>query len=130
MTGLGGEVPKTDLVAKLAPTSISELYTFGSNYADVFSVKGSDVGAQGSSGGPIVNDEGDVIGMIATRGDDEVDGAGSLRAITLSHVNRTIEEETGFTLSQNLSGDLPYRAQVFANTMTPFLVSILEENRN
>ena len=129
-TNLLSNGPKTDLVAKLAPTSISELYTFGSNYADVFSVKGSDVGAQGSSGGPIVNDKGEVIGMIATRGDDEVDGTGSLRAITLSHVNRTIEEETGFTLSQNLSGDLPYRAQVFANTMTPFLVSILEENKN
>lgn len=121
---------KTELVAKLAPTSISELYTFGSNYADVFSVKGSSVGAQGSSGGPIVNDEGEVIGMIATRGDDEVDGAGSLRAITLSHVNRTIKEETGFTLAENLGGNLPYRAEIFANTMTPFLVSILEENRN
>ena len=88
------------------------------------------MGAQGSSGGPIVNDDGEVIGMIATRGDDEVDGAGSLRAITLSHVNRTIKEETGFTLTENLSGNLPFRAQVFANTMTPFLVSILEENRN
>ena len=122
--------PKTDLVAKLAPTSISELYTFGSNYADVFSVKGSNVGAQGSSGGPIVSKDGDVIGMIATRGDDDVDGAGSLRAITLSHVNRTIKEETGFTLAENLSGNLPYRAEIFANTMAPFLVSILEENKN
>lgn len=122
--------PKTDLVAKLAPTTISELFTFGSNYADVFSLKGSNVGTQGSSGGPIVDGDGDVIGMIATRGDDDVDGLGSLRAITLSHVNRTIKEETGFTLAENLSGDLPYRAQVFANTMTPFLVSILEENKN
>ena len=128
-TDLLSNGPKTDLVAKLAPTSISELYTFGSNYADVFSVKGSDVGAQGSSGGPIVSKDGEVIGMIATRGDDEVDGAGSLRAITLSHINRTIKEETGFTLKENLSGNLPYRAEVFANTMTPFLVSILEENR-
>ncbi len=129
-TDLLSNGPKTDLVAKLAPTSISELYTFGSNYADVFSVKGSVVGAQGSSGGPIVNEGGEVIGMIATRGDDTVDGEGSLRAITLSHVSRTIEEETGFTLAENLSGDLPYRAQVFATTMTPFLLTILENNRN
>lgn len=121
---------KTDLLAKLAPTSISELYTFGSNYADVFSVKGSAVGAQGSSGGPIVNEKGDVIGVIATRGDDEVDGAGSLRAITLSHISRTIQEETGFSLAENISGDLPYKAEVFATTMTPFLLTTLEENRN
>lgn len=121
---------KSELLAKLADTSISELYTFGSNYADVFSVRGSEVGAQGSSGGPIVNNEGKVIGMIATRGDDEADGAGSLRAITLSHVNRTIKEETGFSLTEQLNGDIPRKAEVFANTMTPFLVTILEANKN
>jgi Trypsin-like peptidase domain len=119
----------SDLPSKIATTSISELYTFGSNYADVFSIKGSIVGAEGASGGPIVNSNGAVIGMIATRGDDEIDGAGSLRAITLSHVNRTMEEETGFGLQENLNGNLPYRAQVFAETMTPFLLSLLEEAR-
>ena len=119
----------TDLLAKKATTSISELYTFGSNYADVFSVRGSVVGAEGASGGPIIDDSGNVIGMIATRGDDTVDGEGSLRAITLSHINRTIQEETGFTLTDNLAGNLPYRAKVFADTMTPFLVQTLEEGK-
>jgi S1-C subfamily serine protease len=116
----------TDLFGKTAATTISELYTFGSNYADVFSLRGSEVGAQGSSGGPIVNEEGAVIGMIATRGDDTADGSGSLRAITLSHINRSMEEESGFTLAENLGGDIPYRAQVFANTMAPFLLATLE----
>ncbi|MEK7462192.1 MAG: serine protease [Patescibacteria group bacterium] len=114
------------LRGRTAATTISELYTFGSNYADVFSVRGSDVGAQGSSGGPIVNESGAVIGMIATRGDDEVDGVGSLRAITLSHINRSMKEESGFTLEENLGGDLAFRAKVFADTMSPFLLSILE----
>jgi S1-C subfamily serine protease len=119
----------SDLLAKKATTSISELYTFGSNYADVFSVRGSVVGAEGASGGPIVNEDGDVIGMIATRGDDTTDGEGSLRAITLSHINRTIEEETGFSLTDNLAGNLPYRAKIFADTMTPFLLETLEEGK-
>lgn len=117
------------LNGKTAATTISELYTFGSNYADVFSVRGSDVGAQGSSGGPIVNEDGEVIGMIATRGDDAVDGAGSLRAITMSHINRSMKEESGFTLEENLGGDLPYRAKVFSDTMSPFLLSIIEGGR-
>lgn len=118
-----------DLIPRAADTSISELYTFGSNRADVFSIRGSIVGAQGSSGGPVLNKDGQVIGMIATRGDDTVDGAGSLRAITLSHVHRTMLEETGFTLSENLDGNLAFRSQVFADTLTPFLLSILQTAR-
>jgi S1-C subfamily serine protease len=120
---------ESDLPSRIATTNISELYTFGSNFADVFSIKGSVVGAEGASGGPVVNEAGAVIGMIATRGDDEIDGSGSLRAITLSHINRTMEEETGFGLQENLNGNLPYRSQVFAETMTPFLLSLLEAAR-
>jgi hypothetical protein len=118
--------PDTELLPKQADTAISELYTFGSNYADVFSIKGSEVGAQGASGGPVVNEAGAVIGMIATRGDDVLDGEGSLRAITLSHIERTITEETGFSLSENLNGNHAYRSEVFATTLAPFLLTILE----
>lgn len=118
-----------DLTPQAAETSISELYTFGSNYADVFSIKGSAVGAEGASGGPVLNDRGEVIGVIVTRGDDTIDGAGSLRAITLSHINRTIKEETGFSLAENLTGNLPYRSEVFTTTMAPFLLRILEQAR-
>ena len=115
-----------DLIPRSASTSVSELYTFGSNRADVFSIRGTAVGAQGSSGGPVLNSVGEVIGMIATRGDDTVDGAGSLRAITLSHVHRTMLQETGFTLKENLDGNLALRSQVFTDTMSPFLLTLLQ----
>lgn len=117
----------TDLIPREAATKISELYTFGSNYADVISITGSQVGAEGSSGGPVLNQQGEVIGIIVTRGDDAIDGPGSLRAITLSHVERTLQQETGFSLTQNLSGDLSYRADLFARTLSPFLLTILEQ---
>ena len=122
--------PNAALLGREAKTSISDLYTFGSNYADVISVRGSDVGAEGASGGPIVNTDGKVIGMIATKGDDLTDGVGSLRAITLSHIERTIKEESGFTLEENLNGNLPQRAKVFADTMAPFLIALLEQNHS
>lgn len=118
--------PDTDLLPKQAETTISELYTFGSNTADVISIRGSAIGAQGASGGPVVNADGEVIGIITTRGDDVIDGPGSLRAITLSHVARTIEEETGITLIDTLGGNLAYRSEVFTTTMAPFLLTILE----
>lgn len=115
----------TPLLPRSATTSISDLYTFGSNYADVFSIRGSNVGAEGSSGGPIITKDGKVIGMIVTRGNDETDGKGSLRAITLSHIDRTIKEETGFSLTNNLSGEVEKRSQVFTTTLVPFLVELL-----
>ena len=119
--------PHSPLRSVIASTSISELYTFGSNYADVFSIKGSLVGAEGSSGGPILNKNNEVIGMIVTRGDDIHDGEGSLRAITLSHIHRTISEETGFSLDRNISGDLELRSTVFTDTLAPFLTSLLSQ---
>ena len=114
------------LLAQKSTTTISELYTFGSNYADVFSIHGSPVGFQGSSGGPILNKNNEVIGMISTKGDDVVDGLGSLRAITISYIDRSIKKETGFSLNDNLNGDLDFRAKIFARAMTPFLIKILK----
>ncbi len=121
----------TPLIPRQAETTISELYTFGSNYADVISITGSAVGAEGSSGGPVLNSNGKAIGMIVTRGDDETDGVGSLRAISLSHIDRTIEEETGFILARNISGNLPRRSEIFMETLAPFLLTLLStELRN
>ncbi len=119
--------PSSPLLSVLATTSVSELYTFGSNYADVFSIKGSKVGAEGSSGGPVVDEKGNVIGMIVTRGDDVADGQGSLRAITMSHIHRTILEETGFSLEKNITGNLAYRSEIFTKTLAPFLTSLLSK---
>ncbi|MFT5849929.1 MAG: S1-C subfamily serine protease [Patiriisocius sp.] len=115
----------SDLLPKQAETSVTELMTFGSNYADIFSIAGSTVGQQGSSGGPIVNAAGNAIGLISTRGDDALFGEGSLRAISLSYIDRTIQQETGYTLQQNLSGNLPYRARIFKEALVPFLRDML-----
>jgi S1-C subfamily serine protease len=113
------------LTPKVSTTSVTELMTFGSNYADVFTIAGSKVGEHGASGGPVVDKSGKTIGMITTRGDDEQFGKGSLRAITMSYISRTIKEETGFTLEQNLVGNLPYRAKLYRETMIPFLTNYL-----
>lgn len=104
---------------------ITNLYTFGSNYADVISLSGSKVGYGGSSGGPVTDTERGVIAMITTKGDDLADGEGSLRAITLSHINRTIEEETGLTLEKNLRGNLKERTKILSSILTPFMISVL-----
>ena len=111
----------TELKPQQASTTITNLFTFGSNRTDVVALSGSVVGSYGSSGGPIVTSEGNVIGLISTKGDDVTDGAGSLRAITISYIDRTITEETGFNLEQSTQGNLAFRAEIFRTTLVPFL---------
>lgn len=113
-----------ELIPKSATTTVTEMLTFGSNYADLISIGGTVVGEQGASGGPITLD-GEAIGIIVTRGDDSQFGTGSLRAITMSYIDRTMKEETGFSLAQNLTGNLPYRAELYKQTMIPFLETLI-----
>jgi len=114
------------LAPNQATTSIAALYTFGDNVADVIALHGSTLGTHGASGGPIINNNGIVLGLISTRGDDALHGQGSLRAITLSYIDRTIQQETGFSLNETLHGNVQYRAQVFTETLAPFLSAILQ----
>ncbi len=123
---LFSEGPEAELIPQIGTTTVGELYTFGSNYADVFSIKDSIAGEQGSSGGPIIRENGNVIGLIVTKGNPETDGEKSLRGLTLSYINRTIKEETGFSLLQNMQGDLLYRSKVFKKALAPFLSKLLE----
>lgn len=112
--------PDAALVPKVADAPLTDFYTFGSGYADLVTVSDSEVGEHGSSGGPLVNDRGEVVGLIVTKGDVE-DGAKSLRALTLSYISRTIEEETGFDLASTLTGDLAYRGEIFKEALAPHL---------
>lgn len=119
------EGARAKLEPKVAETTVEELYTFGSNYADIFSLSASSVGEHGASGGPVVDTNSGAVGLIVTKGNTETDGENSLRALTLSYINRTILEETGFTLEANSTGDLARRGSIFKEAMVPFLAQLL-----
>ncbi len=121
----GKEGPRAELIPRIASTSLSDIFTFGTGEADVLALQNSVVGEQGSSGGPIVDLKGNIIGLIVTRGSEGA-GAHSLRAITLSYINQTILEETGFDLSATLKGNIPRRSAIFKEALVPFLSSLLE----
>ncbi len=122
---LSREGPRATLIPEAASTNIQELYTFGSNYADIFSITESPVGEQGASGGPVVDETLGTIGLIVTKGDAATEGEKSLRALTLSYIDRTIREETGYSLLQNAGGNLAYRGKVFKEALAPFLTRLL-----
>ncbi len=105
-----------------------DLFTFGSDYADIFYLKGTPIGQRGISGGPVIDNTGTAIGLISTKGNSEEHDEGSLYAITLSYIHRTILEETGFSFDENLQGDLAFRSKIFKETLVPFLSAMLGEN--
>ncbi len=121
------EEVRDNLKRQTATTTIAEIFTFVSKTTDIFNLRGSAIGEYGISGGPVINSENKLIGLIATKSDDDKLGEGSLNAITISYIDQTMQEETGFNFERNISGDLPYRAEIFKATIIPFLTKILSE---
>lgn len=125
----GTEGPRAELTPRVAPTSISNIYTFKKGGADVLALGNSVVGEVGSSGGPVVSASGELIGLIVTKGSVK-DGPRSLRAITVAYINQTIQEETGFDLRTTLEGNIVRRSSIFKQALLPFLSSLLHTELN
>lgn len=104
-----------------ATTTITDLYTFGSGYADIFSLASSTLGHQGASGGPVVDEYGRAIGVITTKDS----GTTVLNAITTAHIDRRLLSEVGFDLTSYSQGNIDYKAKMFNETISPILQEIL-----
>lgn len=107
----------------IATTTITDIYTFGSGYADIFSLASSTLGHQGASGGPVIDEFGRAIGILTTKDP----GTTILNAITMAHVDRGLKSEIDFDLASYLQGNLDYKAEVFNKTVSPILQQILAE---
>jgi len=110
----------------VATTTVTDLYTFGSGYADIISLSSSPLGYTGASGGPVIDHFGRSIGVITTK----ESGTTILNAITMAHIDRSIKSETGTDLISTLQGNLTERAAVFNNKMSPILQAILVKSNN
>lgn len=85
---------------------IEHIYTYGQNKADVVSVRGSDAAQSGSSGGGIVNDDGEFIGLISTSSLVGGTAQRTLYAITPNHIRSSFKADTGATLDAYLRQNL------------------------
>lgn len=122
---LDGYGANYNLYAVTTVTTIQGLLTFDEGTIDMLSIGGV-MGAQsGSSGGPVVNAWGRLIGIITTTSEAKMTGDRDLRAISLAYINRDIAIQTDSTLSETLSGDLGIKAHLFNSTIAPSLVDLL-----
>ena len=119
---LGGLAAENNLSPVSSISAISQLLTFVSNTVDAISLGGVIEAQSGSSGGPVVNQWGYLIAIIATTSDAPTTAARDLRAVTMSYINRDIQAQTGSDLQTFLSGDLSAKENDFNTTTAPALL--------
>src|SRR3990167_2595200 len=120
-----------DLYISSAITKIIGVFTFKEGALDLFSIGGSIVAQQGSSGGAVVNRKNELLGIIVTSSEAENTQDRDLRAITIAHINRSFMKDTGFDLQTLFSGNIKAEVAAFnkniATELTRLLVSELEK---
>ena len=92
----------TSLYPILVFGSIQNQYTFATNTVDLVSILGSAASQEGSSGGGIVNAEGQLAGIITTSSITGNLDTRSLNAITIGHIRRSYSADTGVNLDTAL----------------------------
>jgi len=122
---LGTKTIQQSLYASTAITKAMEFYTFKSGSLDVISLGGTVVAQQGSSGGAVVSRKGEMVGLISTSSGGETTDDRDLRAISLSHIERSLVEHNGTTLEELLSGNIEQKATDFNETVASSLLQIL-----
>jgi hypothetical protein len=127
---LGGITIQNELYASSAWTKVRDVYTFNANTVDLFSLGGSIVAQSGSSGGPVVNTDGVVQGVIVTSTQAADTASRDLRAITTSYIIRDFTEERGKSLkavlsTERLSDEVEIYNKVYFPTAKAALVAEL-----
>lgn len=122
---LGGITVQKELYAVSANASIGQIFTYGGNTPDLFSIGGTVVAQQGSSGGAVVRNDGALIGLIVTSSEAATTGERDLRALSTAYIVRSFAVQSGVALSDFLSSNLEERAKTFNVTVAPTLTQTL-----
>lgn len=109
-SGLKFKDIRSKLKVLVATSTISNLQSYKGSTADVMSISRTKLASSGVSGGPVMLLN-SVVGIVATRSTSNNKEGASVRAITVSYINRAFMAETGLSLTALLSGDLADRAK-------------------
>jgi len=120
-----GSFIQSDLYASSVFTKIGDLLTFDEDTVDLVSLGGIVLAQSGSSGGATVNMWGRLVGVIVTTSEGATTAMRNLRAMTLSYINRDIQEKTGQSLSEFISDNPSGKAKSFMTTTAPDLAQAI-----
>lgn len=122
---LSGISISKDLYISSAVTQVMEVFTFKEGALDLFSIGGSVVAQQGSSGGAVVDVDNKLLGVIVTSSVEDTTAERDLRAITIAHINRSFVKDAGFDLQTLFSGNMEAEASAFNENVAPALTQLL-----
>lgn len=97
--------------------TVENIHSFSNTAPDILTLSASRVAAPGVSGGPITRPDNTLIGIAAAVEDSKKKSERRMRAVSLSHMNRSLINEEGVSLYSLLLGDLALRA---STTLTTF----------
>ena len=131
---LGGFDASRNLWLTSSIVQIMKLYTFRETpplTRDAFSVGGTILAQEGASGGGVFSlKTGKLIGVISTSVLEGNTSERDLRAISIEHINRSIQQETGENLETFLRGSLIERKNLYNAVIAPQLTKILTDVLN
>lgn len=124
---LGGQTIAQNLSLVSSITQIQDVFTYREGTIDLIGVGGTVVSQKGSSGGAVVDDDGELIGVISTSSDGNTTRDRDLRAITTGYISRTLEKNIGQNLEQFTNSDIEQFAKTFQTEKAPELTKILTD---
>jgi len=122
---LGSIALRKELWPVSTVVSIQKVYTFSRSIIDILALGGNIVAQGGSSGGAVINQWNKLVGIISTSSLGDTTAERDLRAVTLSHINKGVLEQTGNDLASFLqSGDFQSKVSVFKENSVPYLLEL------
>lgn len=119
---IGGALALTNLNAVSSVSQINQLLTFGTSSVDVLSLGGVIEAQSGSSGGPVANAWGYLVGIITTTSEAATTAQRDLRAITIGYIDRDLRAQTDSGIESFLQGDLAAKEADFNTRIAPALI--------
>lgn len=129
--GYGAEfLTSTQIRESLSPIFVSgvveRVFSWDTQSVDVMEINGGIAAQQGSSGGGVLNDDNEFMGLITSRSNESTLTLRDLQALTVSHIRRTFQNEKGSSLDSYLAGSKSELVDSFKKTDKPDLIEILE----
>jgi hypothetical protein len=129
--GYGAEfLTSTQIRESLSPIFVSgvveRVFSWDTQSVDVMEINGGIAAQQGSSGGGVLNDDNQFMGLITSRSNESTLTLRDLQALTASHIRRTFQSEKGSSLDSYLSTSKSELISSFESTDKADLIDILE----